>query len=364
MSLFSRMYLGLERHILVNLVDRCFLASSIKKFYQIAAGHIYFQALAAAIELDLFTILRAEGPMTQEEIGERIGLAPQPSRILIQVLTATRVLKRSGNRYRNSLMSHIAFCSQNPQSLKATIMWQKHIVYKPMAHFLESLKAYDNVGIREIAGQGKTLYARISEHPHLEKIFQDSMQEISVQANDLLGRYLDFSGKHLVVDVGGGNGTNLLAVARSNPHIKGRVFDITTVCQSARANFSSHGLADRLDAIEGNCFTDPFPDGADVFLFCHFMCIWSKEENLGFLRKAFDKLPKGGQAVVFDIMANDSDDGPLAAAMGSPYFICLATGTGMIYSTSEYEDLCREAGFLRVKRIALPKQHTAIVATK
>jgi hypothetical protein len=50
--------------------------------------------------------------------------------------------------------------------------------------------------------------------------------------------------------------------------------------------------------------------------------------------------------------------------MGSPYFLCLATGTGMIYAKREYEDLCRRAGFSSVRRVELPREHTAIIATK
>ena len=127
-------------------------------------------------------------------------------------LATIGALKHRGGRYANTVMSHIAFTAQDPRNLRATILWQKHIVYRPMAHLLEALGSYRNVGIQEIQGKGGTLYERLGEHPALEKIFQDSMQEISVQANDLLARYVDFASTRLLVDVGGGNGTNVLAV--------------------------------------------------------------------------------------------------------------------------------------------------------
>jgi hypothetical protein len=360
----SHLWTSLERFFLVNVVDRIVLASSIKKFYLMASGHIYFQSLAAAVELDVFTILRAEGPLSLPDLARRIGLEEQPCRVLLQVLAATGVVKKKGDRYANSQMSHIAFTSQNPRSLKAIILWQKYIVYRPMEQLLESLKAYKNLGLEAISGPGATLYERISAHPELEKIFQDAMQEISIQANDVLARYVDFRKTRLLVDIGGGNGSNILAVARRNAHIRGRVFDLPSVCARARAHFEQEKMSDRLGTVEGNVFHDRFPEGADTFLFCHFLCIWSKAENLQFLKKAYDALPPGGRTIVFDIMANDADDGPLAAAMGSPYFLGLATGTGMIYTKSEYEALCREAGFSSTQRVELPREHTAIVAIK
>lgn len=359
-----RFFTSLERIYRVQLIDRLVLAPSIRKFYYLSAGHIYFQILAAAVELDLFTLLRKEGPMTLPALAERFGLAEQPARILLDGLVTIGALKMRGGRYANTVMSHIALAAQDPRNLRATILWQKHIVYRPMARLLESLRDYRNVGLEEISGGGTTLYERLGEHPELEKIFQDSMQEISIQANDLLARYVDFTSTNLLVDVGGGNGTNLLAVARRYPGLKGRVFDLPTVCAKAREHFRQERLAERLDAIEGNVFADEFPEGADAFLFCHFLCIWSKEENRTFLRKAYARLPPGGRVIVFDIMGRDGGGGPLASAMGSPYFLCLATGTGMIYSKAEYEDLCREAGFGHVRRVELPREHTAIIATK
>ncbi|WP_301100485.1 methyltransferase [Propionivibrio sp.] len=361
---FFRFFCFLERLWRVHIVDGLILRSSIKQFYQVAAGHILFQSLAAAVELDLFTILDREGAQTLPQLALRLGLEEQPCRVLLQGLLASGVVKKRRGRYANTIMSRIAFAGEGPKKMKAAIMWQKHIVYRPMARLLESIREYRNCGLEEIPGQGETLYERISAHPRLEKIFQDSMQEISVQANDLLARYVDFSDAHRVVDVGGGNGTNLLAILQRHPHLEGRVFDLPSVCERARAHFQSDNPSAKLEAIEGNMLQDEFPEGADVFMFCHLLCIWSKAENLKLLKKAHDKLPVGGRAIVFDIMERDTQDGPLAAAMGSPYFLGLATGTGMIYSEEEYEGLCREAGFTEVRRVRLPRGHTAIIATK
>ncbi|MBN2294095.1 MAG: hypothetical protein JXM70_16835, partial [Pirellulales bacterium] len=58
------------------------------------------------------------------------------------------------------------------------------------------------------------------------------------------------------------------------------------------------------------------------------------------------------------------ETGPLSAAMGSPYFLTLATGAGMLYTWQEYENWMREAGFSSVSRQELPRDHGAIVGRK
>jgi precorrin-6B methylase 2 len=197
----------------------------------------------------------------------------------------------------------------------------------------------------------------------LERIFQEAMEAISVQANAMLRDHVDFSHVRSLVDVGGGNGTNVIEIARKYPHLKASVFDSETVCRLARDNFHRSGLGDRLSAIEGNCFADEFPRGTDCLLFAHFFTIWSESENRGLLEKAYRALPAGGSVIVFNMMQADEETGPLSAALGSPYFLTLATGKGMLYTWGEYETWLREAGF-RVTRKALPRDHGAIIGTK
>ena len=64
------------------------------------------------------------------------------------------------------------------------------------------------------------------------------------------------------------------------------------------------------------------------------------------------------------MMQNDQENGPLSSAVGSPYFLTLATGKGMLYTWSEYETWFREAGFKSVKRHQLIRDHGAIIGIK
>lgn len=360
----SRAWKTLKRLATVWIRDRIIVRRSLRDFYKVLGGHIHFECLYAAIELDLFTQLKQRRRMTLEEIAGAVGLEVFPCRVLLLGLVATGVIKKRGRYFSNTYLGDIALARDSEYYLGNTVRWQHHIVYKPMFRLLDSLRQNRNAGLEEIPGTGDTLYERIAQHPFLERIFQDSMEEISVVANRTLAEYLDLAPGESIVDVGGGKGANILAVASANPGVKAAVFDLPSVCAIANTKFAETGMQDRLSAIPGNCFTDPFPTGHDAFLFCHFMCIWSKADNVALLKKAFAALEPGGRVVIFDIMQDDDERGPLAASMGSPYFLGLATGRGMIYTIREHEEFCREAGFSRVMRRALPGEHTAVIAYK
>ncbi len=96
----------------------------------------------------------------------------------------------------------------------------------------------------------------------------------------------------------------------------------------------------------------------------HFCTIWSADKNKQLFRKCYDALPKGGKMIIFNMMQNDDETGPLSAAVGSPYFLTIATGEGMLYTWSEYESWAREAGFTQVRRMRLPTDHGVIIAEK
>lgn len=347
-----------------KFLERFVYKAEIERLYLVMGGAIFFETLSAAVELDLFTHLRETPSLTTAEIAARLGLEEKPTRILLLGCTSLGLLKKSKDTYKNTRLSHIALTRQSPKNVLSVVRWQHHINYRPLHRLLDALRENSNVGLDQFQGSEPYLYGRLSHHPELENIFQDAMEHISVQANEQLVRFVDFSAYRYVVDVGGGNGTNVLALAKRYPHLRASVFDAASVCALARDNIEKEGRTDRVDALVGNCFADPFPPGADCFLFCHFFPIWSEERNRLLLKKTFEALPVGGSVILFNMMQNNEGDGPLSAAMGSPYFLTLATGEGMLYTWREYETWMREAGFSTVRSVRLIRDHGVIVGTK
>ena len=335
------------------------------KLYPILGGHVYFQTLSAAVQLDLFGELKRGGPLALPEIARRLGIEEKPARILLLGCATLGLVCKSGAQYSNSEMASRFLVSDVPGNLVDIVKLEHFIIYRAMYSFYDALRANKNVGLKEFPGDEPTLYKRLSHQPELQQIFQDAMEAITVHGNQVLADCVDLSKVRYLVDVGGGNGENVLTLARKYPSLRASVFDLPDVCRIATANIRAAGFADRVNALPGECFKDEFPKGPPIaFCFAHFFTIWSEERDRALLEKCYRSLPAGGTVVIFNMMQWDNGDGPLSAALGSPYFITLATGEGMLYTWREYETWMKEAGFSQVRRQRLPGDHGAIIGKK
>lgn len=338
--------------------------SEIDQLGGIFGGHIFFQTLRTAVQLGIFDVLKKEKSLTRQEIARKLNIEEQPLRIVMLGLTTTGLLIKQGSQFTNSRIANLFLTKDSPRKLTAYVELQHRVMYKGLYWLLDSVREYRNVGLKEFPGNEPTLYQRLAHDPELEKIFQDAMQELSIQTNAEMVQFLDLSDVNHLVDIGGGDGTNIIALAKRWPHLKATVFDSPTVCEIAKANIAAHGLADRLDAVPGNCFTDPFPEQADYYLFCHFFTIWGEQKDRMLLKKCHDALPPNGRVAIFNMMQHDDETGPLTAAIGSPYFLAIATGLGMLYTWNEYESWMHDAGFQKVQRHILSLDHGVIVGSK
>ena len=100
-------------------------------------------------------------------------------------------------------------------------------------------------------------------------------------------------------------------------------------------------------------------------LYSHIFTIWSPENNLKLLQRTYSALDEGGRVLILNMMANDDDTGPLSTALGSPYFLAIATGEGMLYPWKDYDKWLLEAGFGKSQHVGdLPLNHGLIVGRK
>lgn len=333
----------------------------------IAGGHTAFQLLWSGLQLGLYDTLSAKPDQTLDQLAQALSLDTYPARVLLIGLTAIGLLKRDDDgRYRNASLVEERLVAGKPGFAGPILGWQAHIVYPGLQDFLESLKQARNVGLQRFPGEEPTLYQRLTRNPELQTVFQDAMSALSRQANAFLPDALDFGQYRHIVDAGGGDGTNAMAIARKYPNCHTSVFDSAAVCEHAKKNIASAGMSERVSTWAGNFFSDPFPPDTDCVVYCHILTIWSMEHNRKLLKITYDALPKGGAVVIFNMMGGDDDRGPISTALGSPYFLAIATGEGMMHPWKDYEAALADAGFTQTRRIdkGLPLDHGILVGIK
>jgi hypothetical protein len=355
----SRLTLWLQRGI-----ERLFIRPKVEAFYRVLGGYTFFQLMHAAVELDLFTLLSRRGPMTHDELAEALGLEDRATRVLLLGCTVLGLIKLRRGRYRNSLVAARHLSRASATNIVSMVEWQHAINYRPMFHLTEALRANRNEGLAAIEGPGATLFAKLANHPRLETIFHRAMDEQSDNLARNFVEQVDFARYRRIGDVGGGNGAYLIEIARANPHLQGVVVDLPSVCEIASVNIRRTGLADRLGVDPGDCFANGLPRDVDCFLFAHFLTLWSEQRNQQLLLDAYNALPDGGSVIIYNIMQEDSRSGPLSCAIGSTYFLTIATGESLLWTWQEYCDWLTRAGFRKIVRRRLLRDHGVILATK
>ncbi|MFD5558811.1 methyltransferase [Streptomyces sp. NPDC127068] len=328
-------------------------------------GHIAFQLLGSAHELGLFDHLSAHPGATARETAAATGLAEGPFAVLLGGLPALSLVTDDGGRLRNAPAVERTLVTGRETNRTALLGMHRHLVYPGVGDLLASLQRSTNVGLLHFPGAGDTLYTRLADRPRLEKVLHDGLHALSKAAFDGLIRSAVLTGNEHVLDIGGGDGSNALALARAYGSLTVTIVDLPSVLRITEANVTEAGLRDRVRWHAADFLTEPLPEGADTVLMAHVLPIFPPRTNRRLLAKAHAALPSGGRVLISNTMQDDTEDGPVMPMLFSAYFLSRASGSGCYYPWAHHEQWLRETGFTEVRRLGgMPYAHGLCVATK
>ena len=147
----------------------------------------------------------------------------------------------------------------------------------------------------------------------------------------------DWSALGDVVDVGGGDGTLLIALLRAHPTLRGTVVDLAAPTATAARFLSAAGLADRGHA-EAGSFFEPLPGGAGGYILSRIIHDWNDHEARRILRNCANAARPDGKVLVIE-------DTELGASVSTEMDLrMLAYFLGRERSVDGITDLGRDAG--------------------
>src|SRR5262249_39401325 len=120
-------------------------------------------------------------------------------------------------------------------------------------------------------------------------------------------------------------------------------------------------VADRIDVIAGDFFTDLLPE-ADLFAVGRILHDWSADKIHRLLRTIHDRLPPGGALLVAEKLLDDDKQGPRWAQFQS--LSMLVCTEGKERTLAEYMPRLRAAGFGRVEGRRTDSPLDAVLAVK
>jgi demethylspheroidene O-methyltransferase len=166
------------------------------------------------------------------------------------------------------------------------------------------------------------------------------------------------------MDVGGGTGAFLAAVAEAHPDLHLTLFDLPAVAPAARHRFEVMGASARLTIVPGSFRDDPLPLGADSISLVRVLYDHSDETVRALLAAVRTALPPGGRLIVSEPMTG----GDLPERAGDAYFAlyCMAMRTGRARSAQQIAALLQKAGFggIRAPRPARPFVTSVVTAVR
>ena len=328
------------------------------QLFDLVAGFVYSQVLLACIRLRLFEIL-ADGPQSLEALAGRLNLPEDATERLLAAAVALKLVQhRSRGRY-----------GLGP--LGAPLVGDTAISAMVEHHAALYADLRDPVALLRGQVKGAALarywpYAAAQAPGSLsgERVLEYSALMSASQpliAEQVLAAY-PFARHRCVLDVGGGEGVFLKAVAAQAPRLRLMLFDLPAVAERAALRLQEAGLAGRCQISGGSFFDDPLPLGADLVTLVRVMFDHSDERALQILKAARRALPADGTLLIAEPMS----DTPGAQAMGDAYFgfYLLAMGKGRSRSVADLTKLLHAAGFgqVRLLRTHMPLQTQVLVA--
>ncbi|WP_328922003.1 methyltransferase [Streptomyces griseoaurantiacus] len=335
----------------------------LERFHLLVNAPALFNALTTALELDLFTALSGR-PASFDELLGTTGLPPHSLRVLLHAVCSTGLLVRRDGRYENSGVAEELLTGDGPDSWRDILIGWREVYYPAFARLTEALKAGTNTALSAFPGHEATLYRRLAHRPELEAVFHRAMTAFTLRSVDALVNSGQFLTTRRLLDVGGGDGATSARLVARHPALVSTVFDIPTVSRLARRT-TAPDLGDRVTVHPGDLFTDSFPEGHDTVLFSHVLEIFSGEQIVTLLAKAYDVLPSGGRVLVYGYNVSDDETEGWYSARLSLYLNALASGQGMAYPACDYERWLRQAGYGQVRTLkGLPYEHGLHIGVK
>jgi O-methyltransferase domain len=188
---------------------------------------------------------------------------------------------------------------------------------------------------------GQPVFAYIAAHPELAGIFDAGMSALHGPETAAMLEAYDFGGIGTLADIGGGNGSLLIAALAKHPELKGILFDLGHVIERARNGIQAAGFGARC-RIEPGSFFESIPAGADAYLLRHIIHDWTDEQSVAILKNCRRAIPAGGRLLVVEMVVPPGNDPSPSKNLD---FLMLMYPGGMERTESEYRKLFGASGF-------------------
>ncbi len=305
-------------------------------------GTTFPLVIKCALKLGVLRVIN-EGITSDEEIAKHLDVNQEALHRLLRALVAMKLLDEP--RPKNYVVTEFGATllpGPTPQSIE------------PLAlYLLDASMIIPMMNLSESVRTGKPSLEQDEElgwygsYPERAMLMDNAMEVYSkISLPDLLAAY-DFSQFNMIVDVAGGEGQLIAGILKTNPNVKGILFDIPETVKRASEYMKAEGLELRCETISGSMF-DKIPSGEDLYILSKTLNNWNDKQALSILQNIEAAMSSNSKLIIVENIGTDNVLS-IEEVFRDLIFLACSNG-GKVRTELELRKLISEAG-LELTRI-------------
>jgi SAM-dependent methyltransferase len=318
------------------------------------SGYKTTQAIYVVAKLGIADLL-APGPRSVADLARQSQVHERSLYRVLRMLASRGIfVEQADGRFALTPLAE-PLCSDAPDSQRAFAIMMGEEQFRAYGGLLYSVRtgkpAFDQI-------YGEPIFDYLGKHSESAKTFDAAMSSIHGRETQAILDAYDFSGIGELCDVGGGNGSVLIATLTRDRFLRGVLFDLPHVIERARPAVEAAGLAERCRLVAGNFFESIY-SGADAYFFRHIIHDWDDDKSTTILKNCRAALKPSGKILVVESVVPPGNE---------PYFgkdldlTMLVMPGGMERTENEYRGLFAGAGLKLARIVKSPTEMCVLEA--
>jgi hypothetical protein len=320
------------------------MASQISalKLFDLIQSHRVTAVIYVAVRLGIAELLRG-GPLALAELAKATGADEAALGRLLTALSTIGICKKTDED--SCALTEMGACLDGDaeQSFRGWAIFEAEMLSKSWSGMLESVMTGKTAAELQGLANSFELMGRTPEN--VDK-FNAAMTELTRLVTPDILRSYDFSGISHLMDVGGGSGELLGAIAQQNRKLRGTVFDLPRCADAASQHLRQIGISDRVEFVAGDFFKS-VPVIADAIILKSVIHDWNDERSISILRNCREALPSNGKLPLVERLMPETPsatDEDKAHALSD---LNMLRGPGGCERTKgQYRELLNQSGFV------------------
>lgn len=304
---------------------------------QMATGYWLSKMVYVAAKLQIADCL-AGGPQSVTALAAKVNVQPGPLHRLLRGLASVGVFAEGEPQVFALTPMAELLRDDHPQSIRPLAIMAGEAQYEAWGDLLHSVQT-GKTGFEHRFGQ--PLFDYLGDHPEQAAMFDRAMVSIHGRETDAVLDAYDFSSFKKIIDVGGGNGSQLIEILQLHPQLKGTVFDLPHVVERAQTALNAAGLSDR-GSVHGGSFFESIPSGGDAYLLRHIIHDWDDSQSHTILKCVRAAMSPQAKLLIIETVIPPGNDACFAKLLD---LTMLVIPGGLERTREQYATLLTGAGF-------------------